>query len=223
MKRDHVHDRSIEPYLFHERSLLAFGVGPTAGVDEVGRGALAGPLAAAAVVLPDLHDLLADPFWIRVRDSKTIPEPERERLAVGIQERATAVNVCLIASDTIDWVGVGPANRMAMEGALTGLSLAPEFVLLDAFVTDLGIPQVSLMKGDASSLSIAAASIVAKVARDRVMRDYDRQYEVFGFGRNKGYGAPVHLQALLTHGPCPIHRYCFSPVRIARDAHRDLR
>lgn len=219
MKRD----LSIEPYLVHERSLVAHGVGPTAGVDEVGRGALAGPLAAAAVVLPDLSDVVSDPFWTRVRDSKTIAEPERERLAKGIHERAAAVSVCLIPPDMIDWVGVGPANRMAMEGAVAGLSLTPEFVLLDAFVTDLGIPQVSLIKGDGASLSIAAASIVAKVARDQIMRDYDRQYDVFGFCRNKGYGVPVHLHALLTHGPCPIHRFCFSPVRIARDAHRDSR
>ncbi len=218
-------DLSIEPdhYLVHERSLLADGVGPTAGVDEVGRGALAGPLAAAAVVLPNLEDVAADPFWTRVRDSKTVRELERERLAEGIHQRAAAVNICLIPPDMIDWVGVGPANRLAMEGALNGLSLTPEFVLLDAFVTDLGIPQVSFMKGDGTSLSIAAASIVAKVARDQIMRDYDREYDMFGFSRNKGYGAPIHLQALLTHGPCPIHRFCFSPVRLARDAHRDRR
>lgn len=214
-------DIPIESMLVHERSLVSHNVGPTAGVDEVGRGALAGPLAAAAVVLPDLSDVLADPFWARVRDSKTVPEAERDRLAKGIHERAAAVSVCLIPSDTIDWVGVGPANRMAMEGAITALRLTPGFVLLDAFVTDLGIPQVSFMKGDGASLSIAAASIVAKVARDQIMRDYDRQYEIFGFSRNKGYGAPIHLKALLTHGPCPIHRFCFSPVRIARDAHRD--
>lgn len=213
---------SIEPYIVHERSLLAFDVGLVAGVDEVGRGALAGPLAAAAVILPTIADLVADPFWADVRDSKKVPEPERDRLAAGIRDRALDVSVCFIPSGTIDQVGVGPANRMAMEGALAGLGTSPEFVLLDAFVTDLGIPQVSLMKGDSLSLSIAASSIVAKAARDQVMRTYDREFESFGFARNKGYGAAVHLQALMIHGPCPIHRFCFAPVRLARDAHRDL-
>ena len=209
-----------ETYLTHERSLAEQGVGPVAGVDEVGRGALAGPLAAAAVVLPELDEILADPFWSRVRDSKKILEPERIRLAQGIRERARAVSVALIPSDIIDWVGVGPANRLAMEAAINGLTDSPAIVLLDAFVTDLGTPQVSFMKGDNCSLSIAAASIVAKVARDELMHDYDREYAVFGFGKHKGYGARTHLEALRIHGPCPIHRFCFAPVRIAHEAHR---
>lgn len=209
-----------EAYLTHERSLTEHGVEPVAGVDEVGRGALAGPLAAAAVVLPDLDEIRTDPFWSRVRDSKKILEPERIRLAAGIRERAREVSLALIPSDIIDWVGVGPANRLAMEAAINGLAIPPEIVLLDAFVTDLGTPQVSFMKGDNCSLSIAAASIVAKVARDELMHAYDREYAVFGFGKHKGYGARAHLEALRVHGPCPIHRFCFAPVRIAHEAHR---
>ncbi len=213
----------VEPYIAHEQSLLNQRVGVIAGVDEVGRGALAGPLAAAAIVLPDLDEVLRDTFWVRVRDSKKVPEPERIRLAAGIHERASAVSIFLVPPATIDWVGVGPANRMAMEGALVGLDATPDLVLLDAFVTDLGIPQVSFMKGDSLSLSIAAASIVAKVARDQLMHEYDREYSEFGFCKNKGYGAPVHMQALAVHGPCPIHRFCFAPVRLAGNLHRGIR
>lgn len=213
---------SVEPYILHERSLVGFEAGPVAGVDEVGRGALAGPLAAAAVILPPISSLVSDPFWMQVRDSKTVPERERDRIAAGIRQRALNVSVHFIPPESIDQVGVGPANRMAMEGAISGLGISPRFVLLDAFVTDLGVPQVSFMKGDSLSLSIAAASIVAKVARDQVMRDYDREFDTFGFARNKGYGARIHLHALMIHGPCPIHRFCFAPVRLARDAQRDV-
>jgi ribonuclease HII len=212
---------SVEPYILHERSLVGFETGPVAGVDEVGRGALAGPLTAAAVILPPISSLVSDPFWMQVRDSKTIPERDRGRIAAGIRQRALDVSVCFIPPESIDQVGVGPANRMAMEGAISGLGISPKFVLLDAFATDLGVPQVSFMKGDSLSLSIAAASIVAKVARDQVMRDYDREFDAFGFARNKGYGARLHLHALTIHGPCPIHRFCFAPVRLARDAQRD--
>ncbi|MGB3328014.1 MAG: ribonuclease HII [Thermomicrobiales bacterium] len=204
----------------HERSLRQAGLHTIAGVDEVGRGALAGPLVAAAVVLPPLEEVEGDPFWERVRDSKTILEPERIRLAAGILERVRASQVAFIEAETIDAIGVGPANRIAMETAITGLPFAPDLALLDAFITDLGLPQVSLVKGDARSLSIAAASIVAKVARDTVMHELDATYTVFGFGQHKGYGVATHLTALAEHGPCPAHRRCFAPVSIAIDAIR---
>jgi len=202
----------------HERSLHDAGLRAVAGVDEVGRGALAGPLVSAAVILPPLAEIESDPFWERVRDSKTIPEPERIRLAAGIVERVRATHVAFIAPDTIDAIGVGPANRIAMESAISGLSVSPDLALLDAFITDLGLPQVSLIKGDSRSLSIAAASIVAKVARDTVMHELDADYGVFGFGRHKGYGVASHLAALATYGPCPAHRRCFAPVSIALQA-----
>lgn len=199
----------------HERSLLDAGMRAIAGVDEVGRGALAGPLVSAAVILPDLGKVLDDPFWERVRDSKTIPEPERIRLATGIVERARATHVAFVSPEEIDTIGIGPANRIAMETAIAGLTIAPELALMDAFITDLGLPQVGLFKGDGRSLSIAAASIVAKVARDTVMHELDADYGVFGFGKHKGYGVASHLKALHEHGPCPAHRRCFAPVAIA--------
>jgi ribonuclease HII len=214
---------SAESMLVHERSLLDHGILRVAGVDEVGRGALAGPLAAAAVVLPTVEAILADSFWSRVRDSKVVPEAERTVLAAGIRARAAAVTVALIPPEIIDMVGVGPANRMAMESAICQLDPAPDLILLDAFVTDLGIPQVSLVKGDGHCLSIAAASIVAKVARDEIMRDYDRNFADFGFGTHKGYGVASHLEALQRHGPSPIHRFCFAPVAAARELLHDDR
>ena len=206
---------TVTTMTLHERSLRDAGLRAVAGVDEVGRGALAGPLVAAAVILPPLDEVEADPFWGRVRDSKTIAEPERIRLATGIVERVRASHVAFIAPDTIDAIGVGPANRIAMETAISGLPIAPELALLDAFITDLGLPQVSLIKGDSRSLSIAAASIVAKVARDTVMHELDADFGAFGFGTHKGYGVASHLAALAQYGPCPAHRRCFAPVSLA--------
>ncbi|MGC4191559.1 MAG: ribonuclease HII [Thermomicrobiales bacterium] len=212
-------ETSLDPAMIsHERSLRDAGLGVIAGVDEVGRGALAGPLVSAAVILPPLNAVETDPFWERVRDSKTIPEPERIRLAAGIAERARSFHVTFIAPEIIDTIGVGPANRMAMEAAISGLDIAPDLALMDAFVTDLGLPQVGLFKGDSRSLSIAAASIVAKVARDTVMHELDADYAVFGFGKHKGYGVASHLAALNEHGPCPAHRRCFAPVGLALEA-----
>lgn len=208
------------PILEHERSLAHDGVAPIAGVDEVGRGALAGPLVSAAVILPSLDAIADDPFWSRVRDSKTIREPERVLLAEGIQARAIATSVAIIPPDEIDQIGIGPANRRAMETAIDGLAITPDLVLLDAFITDHPLPQVSIVKGDSRSLSIAAASIVAKVARDTMMIAYDADFAVYGFGVHKGYGVATHLHALTEHGPCAIHRMCFAPVRIAAERHR---
>jgi ribonuclease HII len=205
----------IQTMTLHERSLREAGLRAVAGVDEVGRGALAGPLVSAAVILPVLDEVLEDPFWERVRDSKTILEPERIRLAAGILERARATHVAFISPEEIDTIGVGPANRIAMETAMSGLPIVPELALMDAFITDLGLPQVGLFKGDGRSLSIAAASIVAKVARDTIMHDLDLDFGVFGFGRHKGYGVASHLRALHEHGPCPAHRRCFAPVAFA--------
>ncbi|MGC4108629.1 MAG: ribonuclease HII [Thermomicrobiales bacterium] len=209
---------TAHPMTIHEHSLHDAGLHAVAGVDEVGRGALAGPLVSAAVILPPLLEVESDPFWERVRDSKTILEPERVRLASGILERVRASHIAFIDPETIDRIGVGPANRIAMETAISGLPIAPDLALLDAFITDLGLPQVSLIKGDSRSLSIAAASIVAKVARDTVMHDLDADYAVFGFGRHKGYGVASHLAALNAYGPCPAHRRCFAPVSLAQAA-----
>jgi ribonuclease HII len=210
------------PTLAYERCLRADGIGCIAGVDEVGRGALAGPLTAAAVVLPPLGHIERDAaFWSAVRDSKTISMSRRIALATEIMQRADAWAVAAVDTDELDEVGVGAANRIAMERAVLGLDREPEVLLIDAMTIDSGIPQHGIIDGDALSLSIAAASIVAKVARDTRMIGYHDTWPVFGFEKHKGYGVATHLAALSLHGPCPIHRRSFAPVRRAEEMHRD--
>lgn len=187
-----------------------------AGVDEVGRGALAGPLVAAAVVFQAcsgwefrrLRTNLAN-----VRDSKTLSPDRREALLGQIADCAAAVSIGMVEADELDAIGVGPANRIAMERAVLALPVEPDALLLDACVTDLGIPQVGPIRGDAASLSIAAASIVAKVTRDCLMRDHHLVDGRYGFGIHKGYGTAFHLDALRLHGPGPIHRRSFTLIR----------
>jgi ribonuclease HII len=204
--------------LSYEQELCDSGIRLIAGVDEVGRGALAGPLVAAAVILPPLEELQREAaFWSTVRDSKTIAEPKREELAAGIAARAAALSTAMIDVDELDSVGVGAANRMAMERAVMALDPEPEVLLIDAMTIDSSIWQIGIIDGDALSLSIAAASIVAKVARDRVMIDHDPIHPAYGFARHKGYGVAAHLAALRQHGPCPLHRRSFAPVRLIED------
>ena len=193
-----------------------------AGVDEVGRGALAGPLVAAAVILPEIAELRRDiDFWSMVDDSKTISHARRTVLAAGIRERARCFSVAAIPPTLLDEIGVGPANRMAMELAVRGITTTPDILLIDAMTLDLDLPQVGIIDGDAKSLSIAAASIVAKVARDAEMCDLDSLFPAFGFAAHKGYGVVRHLSALIEHGPCEHHRYSFSPVRLASEHPHD--
>jgi ribonuclease HII len=186
-----------------------------AGVDEVGRGAMAGPLVAAAVILPsdrglddrDLFSTLTD-----VRDSKQLSPETRERLLPVICGAAIEVGVGIVEVIELDTIGVGAANRLAMERAVGALSVAPDALLLDATTLALELPQVGLIKGDTTCLSIAAASIVAKVTRDRMMiacHDLDPR---FGFATHKGYCTSDHLEALRVHGPCAHHRRSFAPV-----------
>jgi len=209
-------DRPIEiTTLGYEQNLWDSGIRVIAGVDEVGRGALAGPLVAAAVVLPSAEELRRDAaFWSSVRDSKTIAEPRREQLAAGIAARATALATAMIQAEELDSVGVGAANRMAMERAVMALAFEPEVLLIDAMTIDSGVWQIGIIDGDAISLSIAAASIVAKVTRDRVMIDQDSIHPAYGFARHKGYGVAAHVAALRAHGPCTLHRRSFAPVRL---------
>ncbi|MEJ7837573.1 MAG: ribonuclease HII [Thermomicrobiales bacterium] len=208
----------LDARLFHERHMLSSAYETIAGVDEVGRGALAGPLVAAAVVLPSIDEILAErAFWNLVHDSKTMSHPRRVILATGIRNRARAVQISAVAPHVLDAIGLGPANRMAMECAVLGLSIDPDLLLIDAMTLDIGLPQLGIIDGDARSLSIAAASIVAKVARDSVMCDLDRHYPVFGFARHKGYGVASHLAALGEHGPCEHHRQSFAPVRLSME------
>jgi ribonuclease HII len=183
------------------------GLGRVAGVDEAGRAPLAGPVVAAAVVLsPRLVITGLD-------DSKRLDQAERELLFALIQARAVAVGVGIVDAQTIDRVNILEATRLAMRMALAGLEATPELVLTD-FVAVPGVeaPQRNLVRGDQRSASVAAASIVAKVTRDRLMDALDEEYPVYGFARHKGYPTPEHRRALREHGPCPVHRRSFVGV-----------
>lgn len=203
------------PDLSAERAFWTAGMFRVAGVDEVGRGAMAGPLVAAAVILPS--DMRGDdsdrPLSLTgVRDSKQLSPEARERLLPLICTVAIGWGVGVVDVGELDAIGVGAANRMAMERAIGALPIAPDALLLDATTLALELPQVGLIKGDAICLSIAAASIVAKVTRDRLMiacHDLDPR---FGFATHKGYCTADHLEALRVHGPCAHHRRSFAPV-----------
>jgi ribonuclease HII len=206
---------SPTPDLSVERAFWREGVRLVAGVDEVGRGAMAGPLLAAAVVFPPRRD--EDPWPVptslaNVRDSKQLTGNERVRLLPVICAEALAVAVGVVEAGDVDAIGVGPANRLAMERAIEALPIRPEVVILDATTLDVSLPQVGLIDGDARCFSIAAASIVAKVTRDRHMIECHGVDPRFGFAVHKGYCTADHLAALEIHGPCPYHRRSFDPV-----------
>ncbi len=194
-----------------ERAWQVRGCRLVAGVDEVGRGPLAGPVAAGAVILPPTWD----PPWLgELRDSKQLSAPRREALAERIRTEALAFGVGVIQARRIDEVGIAMAAREAMCAALAMLSRTPEALLLDAFrLPEAELPQEAIIGGDARCSCIAAASIVAKVARDRIMAGIDRRFSGYGFARNRGYGTAEHLTALRRLGPSPIHRRSFAPVR----------
>ncbi len=198
--------------LEYERGLTHAGYRHIVGLDEVGRGALAGPIAAAAVALPRDLSLAAD-LWSRVQDSKTLLPARRLVLSAGILQHATC-DVAMIDAATIDAIGLAAANRMVMELALRKLSnrIQPDCLLIDAMTIDDGLPQFGIIGGDARSLSIAAASIVAKVHRDAWMVELSTDWPHYGWDRNKGYGVSAHLAALATLGPCVYHRASFRPV-----------
>ncbi len=203
------------PELHWERAFWAAEMTAVAGVDEVGRGAMAGPLLAAAVILPacngaklrKLRAVLAD-----VRDSKLIAPARRTRLAQVIREQAVSVGIGIVPVDELDAVGVGPANRMAMERAVLALDIEVDALIIDACVLDLGCPQTGPIDGDALSLSVAAASIVAKVARDQMMIDLASVDSRYAFEQHKGYCSELHRERLSLHGPSEHHRRCFAPV-----------
>ena len=180
-----------------------------AGLDEAGRGPLAGPVVAAAVILPRRCGLPG------LNDSKQVGESERVRLFAEIVRRAAGVGIGAATEMEIDRLNILQATRLAMRRALQALPLQPDFLLLDALtLSGLSIPQRSIIKGDGLSCSIAAASIVAKVTRDRLMVEYHRWYPQYNFAEHKGYGTPEHLRLLRQHGPCPIHRCSFAPVQL---------
>jgi len=204
-----------------ERQLREGGYRCIAGIDEVGRGALAGPLVAAAVILPASAGQRgdADPGWRAVRDSKALSHARRVMLADWIVNQGTMVSIAEVGCGELDEIGVAAANRCAMERAVLGLATPADMLLIDAMTLDLELPQIGIIDGDAQCLSIAAASIVAKVHRDAIMVAHDRDYPAYGFARHKGYGAPMHLRALAERGPCVHHRRSFAPVRLAASRH----
>jgi len=201
------------PDLQEEKSLQTQGFAHIAGLDEAGRGAWAGPVVAAAVVLPlDRPDLIQ--ALSGVRDSKECTPRQRDELFDRIQEVALATGVGSVPPHHIDEIGIVPATRQAMAQAVSRLAIAPDALLIDALrLPDLPLPQFSLIKGDARCLSIAAASIVAKVTRDRAMISLDEQYSGYGLARHKGYGTRQHQQALAFLGTCPLHRLSYAPLR----------
>jgi ribonuclease HII len=192
-----------------ERRLLRRGVWPVAGVDEAGRGPLAGPVAAAAVILDP------DRLPRGLNDSKLLTADERERLFEAIMARALAVAVGFSSVAEIDAVNIRQATFRAMRRALSALAAAPAYVLIDGvdLAPALCCPGETVVRGDGAVLSIAAASIVAKVARDRLMRRLCAVHPAYGFSRHMGYATAVHLAAIEAHGPCPYHRLSFRPFR----------
>lgn len=206
------------PTLSEERALLEAGYRLIAGVDEAGRGTWAGPVAAAAVVLPVRSaDKLA--ALDGVCDSKALPPRRREELECRIAVTALAVGFGLASASEIDAFGILPATRLAMRRAIANLGITADFLLVDAVrLPEEIVPQKSIVRGDALCFSVAAASIVAKVRRDRLMAELDGLYPGYGFARHKGYGTAQHWAALRALGPCPIHRRTFAPVRACLDS-----
>jgi ribonuclease HII len=190
-----------------ERQLRDFGFRCIAGTDEVGRGCLAGPVVAACVVLDD------DPTLFGVNDSKLIDHEDRLGVCQLILKRARAVTIGVVEAATIDRINILRASKLAMLQAIDDLPLRPDVVVLDAVILEqLEAPQIPLIKGDRRCISIAAASIVAKVYRDRLMDCYHEQYPVYGFNHHRGYATEQHQAALKTYGPTPIHRMSFDGV-----------
>jgi ribonuclease HII len=191
----------------YERQARQRGWLRIAGLDEAGRGSLFGPVAAAAVILNPRRRIVG------LDDSKKLAAARRTELAERIREHALAWAVAEIDAARIDAWNIYQASRQAMLAAVGKLSIAPDYLLLDAMLLDLPVEQKSLIHGDTRSVSIAAASILAKVSRDTRMAEFDREYPQYGLAHNKGYGTPDHLAALRVHGPTPLHRYSFAPVR----------
>lgn len=202
----------LAPDLSLENALWENQVEQVAGLDEAGRGAWAGPVAAAAVILP--RDLSILVKLAGARDSKQLRPDQRERLEPLIKQHVLAWGVGFATCQEIDEFGILPATRLAMLRALDELKIDPSHLLLDAlFLPEIETPQTSLIKGDQRSFSIAAASILAKTARDRWMVEYSLQAGAYAFERNKGYGTRAHLAALERCGPCPQHRRYFAPIK----------
>ncbi len=192
--------------LRYEKKAWASGASRVAGVDEVGRGSLFGPVVAAAVILDPAYRIRG------LRDSKLLLPERREVLAERIRAHCIAWTIAAVDAARIDEINIYQASRVAMRDAVLQLSPCADHLLVDALRLDCELPQEAIIHGDALSASIAAASIVAKVERDRMMRELDAVYPLYGLASHKGYSTPQHLAALREHGPCPLHRQSFAPV-----------
>ena len=196
----------MKEMLYYENDLVNSGINYIAGIDEVGRGPLVGPVVAAAVILPkDFYDK-------RINDSKKISEKMRDELFKVISDNAISVGIGIISNERIDEVNIYEATKEAMKEAISKLSVKPEYLLIDAMKLDVGIPSLSIIKGDSKSQSIAAASIVAKVTRDSMMYELDKKYPMYDFKNNKGYPTKKHLEAIEKYGIIDEHRRSYGPV-----------
>ena len=200
-------DERLEGMLTYEKECYARGMELIAGVDEVGRGPLAGPVVAAAVILPKACKIPG------LNDSKKIPKSKHKEIYEAVLQNAIAIGIGIKDNHVIDQVNIYEATKLAMMEAIGQLEPQPQHLLIDAMKLDLPIPQTSIIKGDANSLSIAAASIVAKVTRDQMMEEFDREYPGYDFAQNAGYGTANHLAGLHKLGVTPIHRRSFEPVK----------
>lgn len=200
-------DLRLEKMLAYEKELYAQGIQLIAGVDEVGRGPLAGPVVAAAVILPENCKIPG------LNDSKKIPKSKHQAIYQAVLDQALSVGIGVKDNQVIDQVNIYEATKLAMLEAIQELDQQPQHLLIDAMKLDLPISQTSIIKGDANSLSIAAASVVAKVTRDQMMAAYDQEYPGYDFGQNAGYGTTKHLEGLEKHGVTPIHRRSFEPIK----------
>lgn len=200
-------DLRLEKMLAYEKELYTQGIQLIAGVDEVGRGPLAGPVVAAAVILPKACKIPG------LNDSKKIPKSKHKEIYEAVLQNAIAIGIGIKDNQVIDQVNIYEATKLAMREAIGQLEPQPQHLLIDAMRLDLPISQTSIIKGDANSLSIAAASIVAKVTRDQMMEEFDREFPGYDFAQNAGYGTANHLAGLHKLGVTPIHRRSFEPVK----------
>ncbi|MFS9301224.1 ribonuclease HII [Streptococcus parasanguinis] len=200
-------DERLEKMLAYEKELYTQGIQLIAGVDEVGRGPLAGPVVAAAVILPKACKIPG------LNDSKKIPKSKHKEIYEAVLQNAIAIGIGIKDNQVIDQVNIYEATKLAMREAIGQLEPQPQHLLIDAMRLDLPISQTSIIKGDANSLSIAAASIVAKVTRDQMMEEFDRKYPGYDFAQNAGYGTAKHLAGLDQLGVTPIHRRSFEPIK----------
>ncbi len=190
----------------YEQALYHQGITLIAGVDEVGRGPLVGPVVAAAVILPK------DYYLDGLTDSKKVPEKKRNKLYEIITKEALSIGIGIVEADIIDKINIYEASKVAMLKALANLDIKPEHILIDAMKLNLDIPSTSIIHGDLLSISISAASIIAKVTRDSMMYELDKKYPLYGFGKHKGYPTKAHIENVKKYGVLPNYRFTFKPI-----------